>query len=135
MLRLPRSYVDQMVAHARAGLPNEACGVIAGRDGAPAKIYLTANAEQSPYRYNIDPRELKVIYDEMDEQGWEMLVVFHSHVATEAYPSRTDVRLAVWFPEAHYVIISLAEDEPSIRSFRIVDGEVTEEELEIVAGD
>ncbi len=134
MLQLTRSYVDAMVAHARAGLPNEACGIIAGQDSRPAKIYLTANAEQSPYRYNIDARELKDIYDEMDRQEWEVFVVFHSHVATEAYPSRTDVRLAVWFPDAHYVIISLAEAQPSVRSFRIVDGEVTEEDLEVVDG-
>ncbi len=135
MVRLPRSYVDQMVAHARSGLPNEACGIIAGNDGRPAKLYLTTNAEQSPYRYNIDPRELKRIYDEMDDQGQDVHTVFHSHVATEAYPSPTDVRLAVWFPDAHYVIISLAEDPPSVRSFRIVDAAVTEEALEVVDGE
>lgn len=132
MVRLPCSYVDQMVAHARSGLPNEACGIIAGHDGRPAKLYLTANAEQSPYRYNIEPRELKRIYDEMDEHGQDVHTVFHSHVATEAYPSPTDVRLAVWFPDAHYVIISLAEEPPSVRSFRIVDAAVTEEPLEVV---
>ena len=131
MLTLDRSYVDEMIAHAREDVPNECCGIIAADDGTATKLYRAVNAEASPYRYNVDPKDLLRIYHDLDDRGWDVMVIYHSHTHTEAYPSATDTSLAAW-PDAYYVIVSL-EDEanPVVRAFRIMDGEVTEEELEI----
>ena len=131
MLTLARSYVDEMIAHAREDAPNECCGIIAADDGAAKKLYRAVNAEASPYRYNVDPKDLLRIYHDLDDRGWDVMVIYHSHTHTEAYPSPTDTRLAAW-PDAYYVIVSL-EDEanPVVRAFRITDGKVTEEDLEI----
>ncbi len=129
MLSLPRSYSDEIIALAREDAPNACCGIIAGNDGSATKLYRALNAEASPYRYNVDPKDLLRIYRDIDGNGWDVLAIYHSHTHTEAYPSPTDVRLAAW-PEAYYVIVSL-EDEatPVLRAFRIEDGQVTEEEL------
>ncbi len=129
MLTLPQELIDEMLAHAREDAPNEACGIIAGQDGRPVKLFRAKNAEASPYRYSVDPQDLFRIYRECEENGWEFLVIYHSHTASEAYPSGTDVRLAFW-PETFYVLVSLMDaDEPVVRAFRIVEGQVTEEEL------
>ena len=131
MLKLERAYVDDIIAHAREDAPNECCGIIAGNDGTAAKLYRAVNAEASPYRYNVDPKELLRIYRDLDDRGWDVLAIYHSHTHTEAYPSPTDVRLAAW-PEAYYLIVSLADGaQPVVRVFRIREGEVTEEELEV----
>jgi proteasome lid subunit RPN8/RPN11 len=131
MLRLQRAYADEIIAHAREDAPNEACGIIAGNDGTAAKLYRAVNAEASPYRYNVDPKDLLRIYRDLDQHGWDVLAIYHSHTHTEAYPSPTDVRLASW-PEAYYLIVSLQnEATPVLRAFRITDGTVREEELEI----
>jgi len=128
-VRLSRRFVDEMIAHAREELPNEACGIIAGRDDPGAKLFGARNAEASPYRYSVDSQDLFRIFRECEDSGWEFLAIYHSHTASEAYPSPTDVRLAFW-PEAHYVLVSLAEpDAPVVRAFRILDGQVSEEEL------
>lgn len=131
MLTLDRSYVDEMIAHAREDVPNECCGIIAADDGTATKLYRAVNAEASPYRYNVDPKDLLRIYHDLDDRGWDVMVIYHSHTHTEAYPSPTDTSLAAW-PDAYYVIVSL-EDEanPVVRAFRITDGEVAEEELKI----
>lgn len=131
MLTLPQDYIDEMVAHAREDAPNECCGVIAGKDGTAVKLFRAQNAEASPYRYSVDPQDLFRIHRECDDAGWDFLAIYHSHTASEAYPSMTDVRLAFW-PESFYVLVSLMDDEPVVRAFRIVDDQVTEEEL--VAG-
>ena len=131
MLSLPRSYSDEIIAHAREDAPNECCGIIAGNDGSTTKLYRALNAEASPYRYNVDPKDQLRIYRDIDGKGWDVLAIYHSHTHTKAYPSPTDVQLAAW-PEAYYVIVSL-EDEanPVLRAFRIEDGQVTEEELRV----
>jgi proteasome lid subunit RPN8/RPN11 len=141
-LRLPQTMVDEMVAHARDDLPNECCGVILGKDGVAQKLHRARNAEASPYRYSIDPRDLFEFHKEVETHDWEFLVIYHSHVASEAYPSATDIRLAQWhgtdppadmYPGAHYVLVSLNDrDAPVVRSFEVHGGEVTEEALEIV---
>ena len=131
MLSLPRSYSDEIIAHAREDTPNECCGIIAGNDGSATKLYRALNAEASPYRYNVDPKDLLRIYRDIDGSGWDVLAIYHSHTHTAAYPSPTDVRLAAW-PEAYYVIVSLEDDaNPVLRAFRIEDGQVTEEELRV----
>jgi len=131
MLRLERAYADQMIAHAREDAPNECCGIIAGNDGRATRLYRAVNAEASPYRYNVDPKDLLRIYRDIDGRGWDVLAIYHSHTHTEAYPSPTDVRLAAW-PDAYYLIVSLADEaSPVLRAFRIQDGQVSEEELEV----
>lgn len=138
MLTLTRDLHDRIVAHARADHPDEACGVIAGPAGAvrPERFVPMLNAARSPTFYEFDSTDLLKLYREMDDRGEEPVVIYHSHTATEAYPSRTDISYA-GEPDAHYVLVSTAEcgneEGPvSFRSFRIVDGEVTEEEVELV---
>ena len=128
-LALDGHYLDEMIAHAREEAPNECCGIIAGQDGRPVKLFRAVNAEASPYRYSVEPKDLLRIFRECEENDWEFLAIYHSHTASEAYPSPTDVRLAFW-PEAYYVLVSLQEsDKPVVRAFRILDGAVSEEEL------
>ena len=129
--------VDAMVAHARRDHPDEACGVVAGPEGTdrPARFVPMLNAARSPTFYEFDPTDLLRLYRDMDDRGEEPVVVYHSHTATEAYPSRTDIGLAME-PNAHYVLVSTREHGNSegpveFRSYRIVDGEVTEEEVDI----
>jgi len=111
--------------------PNECCGVIAATDGVPVKVFGMANADASPATYRLDGMEQLKVFDEMDAQGWDLWAIFHSHTHSEAYPSETDVRLA-FYPEARYILLGLADREnPVMRSFSIVDGDVTEEELTI----
>jgi proteasome lid subunit RPN8/RPN11 len=129
VLSLPAALIEEMIAHAREDAPNECCGIIAGEDGRATKLYRAKNAEASPYRYSVDPQDLFRIHRECEENGWDFLVIYHSHVASEAYPSATDVRLAFW-PEAYYVLVSLEKPEaPVVRAFRIVEGAVEEETL------
>jgi proteasome lid subunit RPN8/RPN11 len=133
---------EEMLAHARAGLPNEACGVIAGDDGRPVRVYPMRNAEQSPVVYRFDEREQLQVFNEIEEKGWELLGLFHSHTRTEAYPSPTDRAHAHWrdpvtgeevaaYPGAKYLILSLAEQEPVVRAFTFLDGEPIEEDVKI----
>ena len=131
LLTLSKDYVDEMIAHAKEDVPNECCGIIAGKDGAATKLYRAINAEASPFRYSVDPKDLLRIYRDLDSNGWDVFVIYHSHTHTEAYPSKTDVLLAAW-EDALYVIVSLEDDDkPVVRAFRITDGNVTEEEVEV----
>ena len=114
---------------------DEACGVIAGKDGAATRMFEMENAERSPTFYRFDAKEQLTVWREMDDADEVPFVIYHSHTATEAYPSRTDVSLASE-PQAHYVLVSTAEssdgDGPvSVRSFRILDGAVAEEDIEV----
>ena len=135
MLRIEASTYDEIVAHARRDHPDEACGVVAGPAGSdrPERFVPMANAARSPTFYEFDSQDLLALYRDLDERDEVPVVVYHSHTATEAYPSRTDVALAAE-PDAHYVLVSTrdpARDE--LRSFRIVDEMVTEEEVRVVA--
>ena len=138
MLSIERDLHDAIVAHARRDHPDEACGVVAGPEGSnrPERFVPMVNAASSPTFYEFDPMDLLRLYREMDDRGEEPVVVYHSHTATEAYPSRTDIGLAME-PNAHYVVVSTREGGNSegpveFRSYRIVDGTVTEEDVEIV---
>ena len=129
MLTLPGAIIDEMVAHAREEAPNECCGIIGGADGHATKLFRAKNSEASPYRYSVDAKDLFRIYRECEENDWNFLAIYHSHTASEAYPSPTDVRLAFW-PEAYYILVSLKDEaNPIVRAFRILDGTVTEEDL------
>jgi [CysO sulfur-carrier protein]-S-L-cysteine hydrolase len=142
VLRIDRATYDAIVAHAREDHPDEACGVVAGPEGSdrPERFIPMLNAARSPTFYEFDSGDLLKLYREMDDRGEEPVVIYHSHTATEAYPSRTDISYASE-PNAHYVLVStrshekqtgLAGDDVEFRSFRIVDGQVSEEEVEVV---
>ena len=136
MLRIDRATYDAIVAHAREDHPDEACGVVAGPEGSdrPERFIPMLNAERSPTFYRFDSMEQFRVWREMDERDEEPVVIYHSHTATEAYPSRTDISYASE-PGAHYVLVSTRDpDVAEFRSFRIVDGTVTEEEVRIAAG-
>jgi [CysO sulfur-carrier protein]-S-L-cysteine hydrolase len=126
--------VDAMVAHARAHHPDEACGVLAGPEGSdrPERHIAMVNAERSPTFYRFDAQEQLRVWRALEEAGDAPVIIYHSHTATEAYPSRTDVNLAAE-PDAHYVLVSTRDpDQHELRSYRIVDGVVTEEPVTIV---
>lgn len=131
-LTVPRYIYDQMVAHARAWAPLEACGLVGGRGNRAEVFCPTANAERSPVTYAVPPRDLFRILRALEAAGLELVGIFHSHPATAAYPSDTDVRLA-FYPQAHYLILSLADPrQPMLRAFRIREGRIGEVSLVIV---
>ncbi|HEY0951001.1 M67 family metallopeptidase [Nocardioides sp.] len=143
MLTIARATYDAIVAHALRDHPDEACGVVAGPEGSdrPERLVEMVNAAGSPTFYEFDSTDLLQLYKEMDANDEEPVIVYHSHTATEAYPSRTDIGLASE-PNAHYVLVSTRdwadagggnnEGPVEFRSYRIVDGEVTEEEVTVV---
>jgi proteasome lid subunit RPN8/RPN11 len=138
VLRIDRATYDAIVGHAREDHPDEACGVVAGPEGSDRaeRFIPMVNAAGSPTFYEFDSLELLQLYKEMDDRDEEPVVVYHSHTATEAYPSRTDIGLASE-PNAHYVLVSTrahgnSEGPVEFRSYRITDGVVTEEKVTIV---
>lgn len=138
MLTIDRSAYEAIVEHARKDHPDEACGVVAGKTGSdlPTRFIPMLNAAMSPTFYEFDSGDLLKLYRDMDDRDEEPVIVYHSHTATEAYPSRTDIDLA-GEPNAHYVLVSTREcgagDGPfEFRSYLIVDGAVTEEEVHVV---
>ena len=133
MLTIEAGLRDKIVAHARADHPDEACGVIAGPAGSdrPERFIPMLNAERSPTFYRFDSLEQLRVWREMDDQDEEPVVIYHSHTATEAYPSRTDISYASE-PGAHYVLVSTRDaDADEFRSYRIADGVVTEEPVTV----
>ena len=134
MLTIPRGLRDKIVAHARRDHPDEACGVLAGPAGRdrPERFIAMTNAERSPTFYRFDSAEQFRVWRDMEDRDEEPVVIYHSHTATEAYPSRTDITLAAE-PGAHYVLVSTRNsDTTEFRSYRIVDGTVTEEPVTVV---
>ena len=134
MLTIPRALHDKIVAHARADHPDEACGVLAGPAGRdrPERFIAMTNAERSPTFYRFDSAEQFRLWREMEDNDEEPVVIYHSHTATEAYPSRTDISDASE-PNAHYVLVSTRDgDVTEFRSYRIIDAEVTEEPVTVV---
>ena len=134
VLRIPAGMVEAIVVHARTDHPDEACGIIAGPAGSdrPTRLVTMTNAERSPTFYRFDSGEQLRLYKQLDAADEEVVVVYHSHTATEAYPSRTDISYA-GEPQAHYVLVSTREpDSHEFRSFRIIDGVVSEEVVEII---
>ena len=137
LVQIKQEHVDEMVAHAKADLPNECCGILAGSDNKVIKTYPLLNVAASPYRYEPDPLEFFNVDSDIGDNGWDMLAIYHSHTGSEAYPSDTDVRIAdgnaMLLPDVRYVLISLMDmDNPVVRIFQIGDGAVTEEPLEVV---
>ena len=134
MLVIRADLVQAMIAHACRDHPDEACGVLAGLDGSdrPERHIPMVNAERSPTFYRFDSAEQLKVWRALDDADEVPVVIYHSHTATEAYPSRTDVSLAAE-PDAHYVLVSTRDpDRHELRSYRIVEGAVTEEPVDIV---
>jgi [CysO sulfur-carrier protein]-S-L-cysteine hydrolase len=134
VLELRQDLYDSIVAHARRDHPDEACGVIAGPVGSDRaeRIVPMLNAARSPTFFEFDSMDLFNLYREVDERDEEIVVIYHSHTATEAYPSRTDIQYGTLNPDAHWVLVSTRDpDSIELRSFRIVDGEVTEEPVTV----
>jgi proteasome lid subunit RPN8/RPN11 len=125
---IPAAMRDEIVAHARAGLPNEACGIIAGSDGRGERFFPAQPDEPSPYYYRIEARDQIRIMSEIEDANLELIGIYHSHVSSPAFPSRTDAEQAFW-PDAVYVIVSLAGEEPDVKGYRIVDFDISEEPL------
>jgi proteasome lid subunit RPN8/RPN11 len=137
VLEVSQDLVDAMVAHARRDHPDEACGILAGPEQSdiPERFIPMVNAARSPTFYEFDSGDLLRLYREMDDRDERPIVIYHSHTATEAYPSRTDIQLASE-PDAHYVLISTretgaAEGPYELRSYRIRDGLVEEEPIRV----
>lgn len=133
MLQLPKALADEIIAHAREEDPNECCGLLAGKAGLVEKLYRITNEKHSPTRYFMEPQDLyDALKDMEDENGLDLLAIYHSHPRSQAYPSATDVELATW-PEATYIIVSLSDRErPVMRAFHIVDDRISEAEMEVV---
>ncbi len=135
-LMISRELAEEMIEHCRQGRPNEACGILGSLDGKVVKVFRMTNASGSPVRYSLEPKEQLAVYNALDDNGWDLGGVFHSHTRTEAFPSPTDVRLAS--EDVPYVIVSLAREPPSVRAFRIIkenwtdtEGRIEEVEVDI----
>jgi [CysO sulfur-carrier protein]-S-L-cysteine hydrolase len=127
-----RSFVDQIVAHAQAGFPNEVCGLIATDGEQAVQVYPIDSLDPSPVHYHMDPKQQLRAMTEIDDREWELGGIYHSHTRTRAYPSATDVRLA-FYPNTLYMIVSLAdESHPDLRAYRIHDAQIEEVELEVI---
>jgi [CysO sulfur-carrier protein]-S-L-cysteine hydrolase len=131
MIELDPVFAKEIVEHGLREFPNEACGLLAGRNGSAVKVFAMRNADASPATYTIDSRELLAAMNDMVDQGQDLVGIYHTHTHSEAYPSETD-RIRAGYPEAYHLIVSLADrKDPVLRAFRIDDGQVIEEELTI----
>ena len=129
-MRISRELYEEIVAHARSEAPNECCGMIASRDGEAVKVYRATNAAASPLRYEIDGAEQYRIQMQIEDSGLDLGAIYHSHTRTEPYPSQTDINLA-FYPDALYLIVGLATEEPEVRAFTIREGQVRGGQLEL----
>jgi proteasome lid subunit RPN8/RPN11 len=129
-MRISSALLDEVIEHARAEAPNECVGIVTARDGVAQRVITATNAAASPLRYELDPRELLRIHEAIDDSGDDLGAIYHSHTRSDPVPSQTDINLA-FYPEVLYLIVGLKSDEPDVRAWRIVDGEVSEGRLEI----
>ncbi|MCW2714333.1 MAG: peptidase [Frankiales bacterium] len=126
--------LDRIEAHARRDHPDECCGVIAARDGRATRLFEMENAERSPTGFTFDSAEWLRVYRDVDDADETFLAVYHTHTKTEAYPSRTDIGWAATTPFDHWLLVSTRDpDELERRSYSIVDGTVTEEEVRVTS--
>jgi len=131
MIILKKTDRDALIEHATREFPNEACGILAGKGGKAEKVYEMTNTDKTAATFFMDAKEQFKVTKEIRNSGLEMIGIYHSHVASEGYPSSHDVEMA-FYPEVSYVIVSLVDkDKPDIRSFKIKEGEIKEEELKI----
>jgi proteasome lid subunit RPN8/RPN11 len=131
-MRIAQSLIDEMVAHAREELPNECCGMIAGVDGAVTAVHRVANAAASPLRYEMDPQEQYDVWKAIENDGKELLAIYHSHTKSAAYPSQTDVNQAVAWPDQIYVIVSLQDPgAPDVKAYLLKDLRIADVEIAV----
>ena len=136
-LQISQAIVNAILEQSRVEYPDECCGVILGKIGSdkPERLKPMVNAAHSPTFYEFDSKDLLALYRELDDNDEEIVVIYHSHTETQAYPSRTDISYASE-PGAHYVLVSTRKEiapENEFRSFRIIDGLVTEEDVVITS--
>jgi proteasome lid subunit RPN8/RPN11 len=131
-LAIPKHIFDDMLAYCREGYPNEACGILAGRDNEVARLYRMRNVEGSPVSYLMDSKEQFHVMKSLRDNGLSMVALFHSHPDSAAFPSAKDVALA-FYEDSAYVIVSLAESTPLARAFFITNGTVEEIEINIIS--
>ncbi|HXX56856.1 MAG TPA: M67 family metallopeptidase [Thermodesulfovibrionales bacterium] len=129
-ITIPEKIYDELVAHCRQGYPNEACGILAGRESVISRIYRTTNTEKSPVSYLMDPSEQFRVMKDMRENDLAMVAIFHSHPSSPAEPSGRDVALA-FYDDTIYLIVSLMEQEPVVRAFSIREGKIAEVALSV----
>jgi proteasome lid subunit RPN8/RPN11 len=128
-VRISQALLDEIVAHARAEAPNECCGMIAAQDGEAVAVHRARNAAASPLRYEMDGMEQYKIQTAIEDGGYELGAIYHSHTRSDPEPSQTDINLA-FYPDALYVIVGVKAEEPDVRAWRIVDGAVSDAALE-----
>jgi proteasome lid subunit RPN8/RPN11 len=130
-MRIAQSLIDEMVAHAREDLPNECCGMIGGRDGEATEVVRVLNSAASPLRYEMDPQGQYNALKSIEDDGDELLGIYHSHTKSAAYPSQTDVNQAVAWPDQVYVIVSLADPEaPDVKAYLLKDLKIADVALD-----
>jgi len=131
-MRIAQSLIDEMVAHAREDLPNECCGLVGGPDGEATEVIRVENAAASPLRYEMEPKAQYDAYRAIEDQGHELLAIYHSHTKSPAYPSQTDVNQAVAWPDQVYLIVSLADpDAPDVKGYLLKDLKIADVEITI----
>ena len=129
-MRISQVLLDEIVEHARAEAPNECCGMIATQDGVAVAVHRARNAAASPLRYEMDGMEQFKIQSAIEDGGYELGAIYHSHTRSDPEPSQTDINLA-FYPEALYIIVGVKGPEDDVRAFTIVDGQVSEAVLEV----
>ena len=134
-LIISAAHREDVIAHCRSKYPKEACGILAGANGAAERrvvqVYPMTNVEDSPIGYSMDPKEQLRLERQMRQAGQQMLAIYHSHTATSAYPSSVDVSLAI-SPDISYVLVSLKDQQqPDFKSYRIEDGRITPEDVDV----
>jgi proteasome lid subunit RPN8/RPN11 len=131
MISIIHDVLNQIVEHAKGDLPNEACGYLAGSDGIVSVAFKLTNTDHSPEHFSFDPSEQFKTVKEVRNMGLQIIANYHSHPSTPSRPSQEDIRLA-YDPDISYVIISLAEPEPVVKSFRIINGLAINEEITVL---
>jgi proteasome lid subunit RPN8/RPN11 len=131
-VRIRRTFLEEILRQARDEFPNECCGILAMSDGEATRVFPAENVHHSPTRFEIDGLHVMRIQDEIDKHGWELGSLYHSHTKTSAYPSQTDVNFAANWPGMIWLIVSLEDfEQPTVRAFEIVDGNISERELSV----
>jgi proteasome lid subunit RPN8/RPN11 len=125
-VQLDPELLAEIVEHARRDAPNECCGLVGVREGRAFAVVPTQNTEASPFRFNVDGRELYQALQGFEEQGGDLGAVYHSHTRSEPYPSQTDLTFAESWPGIDWIIVGLASGEPDVRCYRIDEGEIEE---------
>ena len=129
-MRIAQALIDEMVAHAREDLPNECCGMVGGSDGEASVVIPVANAAASPLRFEMDPQGQYNALKQIEEDGGELLAIYHSHTKSAAYPSQTDVNQAVSWPDAIWAIVSLEDsDAPDVKGYWLKNLKIADAEL------